>query len=396
MDDLDKIKSLSKKIATSLLKGETPIDLEKFKTLTEDDKKRIIFGITNRNKREERLQLKKELNKEKALKAIIGKEKQKLIRQKTFKYSAIAASVVILLSITVLLNKDDGPQINTSIIAENNIKIGTDKAVLTLEDGSEVHLEKGQAYQLNNITSNGEKITYPTGQQGGYIETKTEEIAYNVLTVPRGGQFIINLSDGTEVWLNSESQLKYPVAFNNGETRQVELVYGEAYFDVSPSTEHKGAKFKVSNEFQEVEVLGTEFNIKAYKDEANIYTTLVEGEVAVSSQGEKQSLKLKPDQQLNLNTQNNSLNIVAVSNMYKEVSWRKGKFSFRDESIKDIMNTLSRWYDMDVIFENKNVENEIYSGSFRKNSPIKEIMSAIKQESNVNGYYIKDKTLTIM
>ena len=98
------------------------------------------------------------------------------------------------------------------------------------------------------------------------------------------------MSDGTQVWLNSESQLKYPVNFIKGQTRQVELVYGEAYFDVSPSVEHNGAKFKVFNQSQEVEVLGTEFNVKAYKDETNIYTTLVEGRVVIDNGALKQSL----------------------------------------------------------------------------------------------------------
>ena len=87
--------------------------------------------------------------------------------------------------------------------------------------------------------------------------------------------FFVKLSDGTQIWLNSESKLKYPVNFKEGEPRKVELVYGEAYFDVSPSSEHNGSSFKVYNQSQEIEVLGTEFNIKAYRDETNIYTNFI-------------------------------------------------------------------------------------------------------------------------
>ena len=158
---------------------------------------------------------------------------------------------------------------------EDIITTGSDKAVLTLEDGSNIELEKGKAFKTNVVNSNGEKLVYN--------KTNQTKITYNYLTIPRGGQYFVKLSDGTEVWLNSESQLKFPVAFIKGQTREVTLVYGEAYFAVSPSTNHNGATFKVMNQGQEVEVLGTEFNIKAYKDEINIYTTLVEGKVTVSN-----------------------------------------------------------------------------------------------------------------
>src|SRR5690606_24930608 len=158
-------------------------------------------------------------------------------------------------------------------IVNKNIDTGSDKATLTLEDGSHIVLGKGTSYNTQNARSNGEKIVY------GAAESDIAKVVYNFLTVPRGGQFHVVLSDGTEVWLNSESQLKYPVNFKKGQTRQVELVYGEGYFVVSPSSDHGGTKFVVFNQFQEIEVLGTEFNIKAYKEEENIYTTLVEGKV---------------------------------------------------------------------------------------------------------------------
>ncbi len=393
MDNLDNIKSLSEKIAASLLKGETPVDLEKIDALTEEDKKRIIYNVTNRQKREERLQLKKKLNKQKAWKAITANEKPVYTIQKTYKYVAIAASITILLGVTLLLNKNDELQINTAIIAENNIEIGTDKAILTLEDGSEVHLKNGQVYQLHNVTSNGKEIIYPSYKQADHTGEKTKEVAYNIITVPRGGQFQVILSDGTKVWLNSESQLKYPVTFNGIETRRVELVYGEGYFDVSSSKHHNNTTFNVSNRFQEIEVLGTEFNIKAYKDESNICTTLVEGKVAVSYQGKKQALK--PDEQLSLNTQNNNINITTVDNTNKEVSWKEGEFSFRNKSLKEIMKVLSRWYDMEVIFENEDAKDETFMGSFKKSFSIEDALSLIKSTNSIKEYHIKDKTLTI-
>ena len=151
---------------------------------------------------------------------------------------------------------------------------------MTLADGSKIALEKGTPVQTQNANSNGEELIYESSKN-------TSRLVYNYLTIPRGGQFVIKLSDGTKVWLNSASQLKFPVAFIEGESREVELVYGEAYFEVSPSTAHKGAHFQVYNKKQKVEVVGTEFNIKAYKDESNIYTTLVNGKVNVETGNKK-------------------------------------------------------------------------------------------------------------
>jgi ferric-dicitrate binding protein FerR (iron transport regulator) len=202
----------------------------------------------------------------------------------------------------------------------------------------------------------------------------------------------MTLSDGTKVWLNSETQLKYPVSFTDSESRQVELVYGEAYFEVSPSTEHKGADFKVFHDHQEVQVLGTEFNIKAYKDETNIYTTLVEGKVAVNYNGNNQILA--PNQQSNLNTENNNITMAMVD-VYRETSWTQGVFIFKKKPLKKIMEVLSRWYDMEVVFENKELENVIFSGTFNKKHSIEDILTAIKNTKFINNYEINNKTIVI-
>ena len=226
-------------------------------------------------------------------------------RNNYWKYG-IAVSVLLLISIGFIFNSKDTTKIENSVIADvdNVIQIGTDKAILTLEDGSVIPLEKGKTYASDNLKSNGEELIYDAKN---VAET---ELVYNYLTIPRGGEFFIKLSDGTEVWLNSESQLKYPVMFREGETRQVELVYGEAYFNVSPSIKNKGAKFIVLNKNQEVEVLGTEFNIKAYKEEVNIYTALVEGKVTVRNSVSKEFLL--PNQQSIININNSTISICEV------------------------------------------------------------------------------------
>jgi len=322
------------------------------------------------------------------------KEPKKLIiplrRKAWYKYAAAAVVVGVLASgyffrdnfFNKLIEDND----NTSIIVNNKIQTGTDKATLTLSDGSEVALEKGKKYVAENLSSNGEEIIYQVAS------TTKPEIAYNYLTIPRGGQFHITLADGTEVWLNSESQLKYPVAFIDGDTRQVELIYGEAYFDVSPSTDHNGARFKVFHNMQEVQVLGTEFNIKAYKDEINIYTTLVEGKVAIDNGIVVQNLK--PSEQSILNIENKNI-IIASVDVYDETSWRNGLFSFKNKSLKEIMKVLSRWYDIDVLFLNKDMEGVKFRGVLSKDQNLEDILLTIKNTNFINAYEINNKKIIL-
>jgi len=298
-----------------------------------------------------------------------------------WKYAA--AVLVGILAGSYLFNSQ---QEDILVTVNTSIPSGTDKAMLTLGDGVSVELQKGTNFNTGVADSNGEEIVYASS------EKQTKELVYNHLTTPRGGQFFIQLSDGTKVWLNSESQLKYPEAFNYGKDREVVLVYGEAYFDVSPSTEHNGAKFKVFNKSQEIEVLGTEFNIKAYKDETNIYTTLVEGKVNVNINGSNQSLL--PNQQLNLNLKSSST-VIRKIDVYSEISWKEGVFSFENKSLKEMMKVLSRWYDVDVLIKNKSIENEEFVGILRKDENLEDILINIKNSGVIKNFEILDKKVVL-
>lgn len=300
-----------------------------------------------------------------------------------------AAAVIIGLLATNFFFKDyffNESLEKAPVIVSKTIEIGTDKATLTLEDGSVVTLQKGNNYQTKTAVSNGEEIVYDAGKRN------SSKIAYNYLTIPRGGQFHLVLSDGTQVWLNSETQLKFPVSFVEGVTRQVELVYGEAFFEVSPSTKHKGAKFKVLNQSQEVEVLGTQFNIKAYKGDTTIYTTLVEGKVAVSYS--ENSKILKPYEQAKLNLDDHKM-IIAEVDVYNEISWKDGVFSFRKKPLGEIMQVLSRWYDVDVQFANQDMKKVLFNGALRKDQNIDDVLKIIKNFKVINDYEIINKKVVI-
>lgn len=301
-------------------------------------------------------------------------------------YAAAAILVIAMASTYILRNSIFNGHIEniTPIVVSNQIEPGIDKATLTLETGEKVALEIGTSFQTQNASSNGEVIKYNN--------ITSSKLAYNYLTIPRGAQFQLTLSDGTRVWLNSETQLKYPVGFIDGESRQVELIYGEAYFEVSPSTEHKGSDFKVYNIQQEVQVLGTEFNIKAYKDETNIYTTLVEGKVAISTSKTKQILA--PNQQSILNTKTHNLSTSNID-VKGEVAWVNGEFILKNKNLAEIMKVLSRWYDMEVTFANKDLENERFIGVLGKEQDIVEILNTIKSFGVIKSYEINNKKVLL-
>lgn len=313
----------------------------------------------------------------------ITKKEKKRIPLKVFYY---AASVILLLGVTFILKFKSPDHINSPKIVNNNIEIGAGKAILTLSDGTDVALEEGEIFEKENIISTGNDIKYTKK------ETKLLDISYHSLTIPRGGYYHLELSDGTKVWLNSETQLKYPENFIQGEPRIVELKFGEAYFDVSSSELNNGSTFKVLTRDQELEVLGTEFNIKAYSDETEIYTTLVEGEVGLNTGNS--SIRLEPNQQAVLVDNSDDFSVSSVE-IYNEISWKNGIFSFERKTLKDIMKVLSRWYDMEVKFENENIEKIKFIGVLKKSQNIVNILNNLKELKYINNYSIEDKTITI-
>lgn len=297
---------------------------------------------------------------------------------------AVAATIAILISLPFFLNQE---QSNLPVEIHQPILPGSDKATLTLEDGETITLEKGKIYTEENINSDGENIIYKSDTNAVY-----KPIAYNFLTVPKGGQFFVQLSDSTKVWLNSDSKLKYPKQFRENKIREVELVYGEAYFEVSPSTAHNGAKFKVIAPAQAVEVLGTEFNIKAYSDEQKSFTTLVEGKVLTET--EKSNQLLSPGQQAVIE---NTTGIVTVEpiDVYNETSWKQGVFSFKQKSLLEITKVLSRWYNIDFEFKNENLKLVKFIGVLKKKQPLDDILNLMQNTAYIKHYEIKNQKIIL-
>ena len=312
-------------------------------------------------------------------------------RNKLERYKKIAfvASIILLVGIS-LFNQF---YFNEIIIINDPIVIGTDKAVLTLENGDQVILEKGQKFQNKTVNSDGKELSYSIKNRSS-SNFKNEKIASNFLTIPRGGQFSLNLEDGTKVLLNSDSKIKYPVKFIKGKKRQVELLYGEAFFDVSSSKNNNGSEFIVSTKTQKINVLGTKFNVKSYSEDDVITTTLVEGKVKVENG--KNQIVLFPNQQSKVDS-NSAIIDVSDVDVSQQISWIKGLFSFNDTSLEDIMHILSRWYDLEFIFKSANQKKFIFSGILERTKSIEDILFIIEKTSSSNeiNFEINNKTIII-
>lgn len=308
-----------------------------------------------------------------------------------YRRMAVAASVMLILGLVSYMWYKTEKTSEIEIVKKPQVILaGTDKAILTLGNGDEVALEKGKNFQTGEVSSNGEKLVYAEKKHNNDVE---KEQSFNYLTIPRGGQFFVKLSDGTEVWLNSETKLKYPVTFTEGLTRKVELIYGEVYFKVSPSTQHKGAGFHVLTKSQEINVLGTEFNIRAYNNDEVMATTLVEGKIRIKK-GEV-SETLKPNQQAKISQESNKIDIQEID-VSQEISWVNGLFAFNEKPLEEILTVLSRWYDTEVVFENAKQKKFVFTGILERTKAVEDILKLIEATSEGQiKFEINDKTINI-
>ena len=255
------------------------------------------------------------------------------------------------------------------VVPHHHVKPGTDKAVLTLADGTQVTLDSsgnGALAMQGNIQviqhSNGE-ISYTGNGAPG------KEMQYNNLTIPRGGQFRLTLSDGTKVWLNAASGIRYPAAFT-GRDRVVELT-GEAYFEVA---QMPSKPFKVILNNMEVQVLGTSFNIMAYGDEAVTKTTLLDGAVKIRAGG--QEMKLLPGQQAQLQ-QSGEITVNENVDVDEIVAWKNGYFQFNHEKTAGVMRQIARWYDVDISYRG-NIPDREFGGKLARSSSIDEVIRVLE------------------
>lgn len=300
-------------------------------------------------------------------------------------YVAVAATLLFGLIYFWTLQQSEIVDFSVDVIQPSTIMPGTTKATLIFANGEQVNLGNTQH---DSLEVNGVKIMSDKVIVGEKKMAQTAILEWNKLIVPRGGEHLIVLSDGTKVHVNSDSRLEFPAKFI-GKTREVRL-YGEAYFQVTSSTEHP---FIVKTENMDIRVTGTEFNVKAYKEDNLVQTTLVRGKVTVAvGEGKQEIRELLPSQQAELNTTDNNLSVRTVD-VNSVIAWKNGQFVFKDNKLEEIMSTLSRWYDFKVIYQNDEVRDLIFAGKLNRLENIDSMLEIIESTDKVQ-VDIKDKTIT--
>jgi transmembrane sensor len=261
----------------------------------------------------------------------------------------------------------------------NDIAPGGNRALLTLADGSVIILDSA----ANGIISSQGNIRVEKADDGlltyivnGKRITENDEAFYNTITTPRGGQYQVTLSDGTKVWLNAASSIRFPVLFT-GKERKVEVT-GETYFEVA---KNPAMPFRVKAENSEVEVLGTHFNINAYTDEDAIRTTLLEGKVKVSAQANTAIKYLAPGQQSGI-SKNGNISVLDNADTEEAVAWINGRFQFKSAGLKAILRQVSRWYDVEVEYRG-NIDMH-FSGQLNRSDNVSKVFEKLKLTGEVN------------
>jgi transmembrane sensor len=304
----------------------------------------------------------------------------------------VAAAAVMIIGLSAgffLIVNDDNAQIAS--VKPAVIAPGGDKAILQLADGSQVELDSvgigGIPKQgLTQIVNGAGKISYASSE-------RSEEVLFNKIITPRGGKYQIELSDGSKVWLNAMSSLRYPAAFS-GSDRVVELT-GEAYFEIAKNSK---MPFKVRIPTgSEVEVLGTHFNIMAYGEEPVMKTTLLEGSVKVSSSNVKGAV-LAPNQQAQI-FGDGKISLLKKFDATQAVAWKNDNFIFDDTELETIMRQVSRWYDVDVVYEGNQNDQEFlksiqFIGEVSRRESAQEVLNLLKLTGAVD-FVVAGRTITV-
>jgi len=299
-----------------------------------------------------------------------------------------AAVMLLLLSVGLMVYNNFNTSSGNYYV--NDIAPGKNKAVLKLADGSSIVLDN--AANGNLVTRSGIRITKTKDGQLVFSANAAsgQKIApsnghTNTITTPRGGQYQVELPDGTVVWLNAASSLQFPESFQASQQRRVTLS-GEAYFQVARDTKRP---FIVHTDEQDVKVLGTHFNINSYQEETAVKTTLLEGSVELSFS--KQHLVLKPGEQAVCKGEDLQIHAVDTEDA---IAWKNGKLKFSNENIRELMRRIARWYDVEVVYEG-NMTNKDFSGSVSRYENVSKILDVLESTNTVH-FKVEGRRITVM
>ena len=301
-----------------------------------------------------------------------------------WKYAAAAVVLLLSLSYWFVRQRPQERLVSQSVTSE--INPGGNKAMLTLSDGRVINLDEARmgtvAEQVGmkiNKTSEGQLVY----QAGKSVNGPAGVWDFNKISTPRAGQYKVNLPDGTRVWLNALSSIRFPAVFGPDE-RRVEMT-GEAYFEVAKSqrADHRLVPFRVVSKGQLIEVTGTHFNVNAYQDERAITTTLLEGSVKVlqTMGGRHPGVRLKPGEQSVIEADK----LISVRRMDPEgaVAWKDGYFRYNKTDIGEVMRQMSRWYDIDVYYQDKIMPTDRFTGFVSRSVTLGNALKMLEEVGSV-------------
>ena len=350
---------------------------------------KIYDGFKDGKRLEQKIVESRQINWEKDYQQFITKRQRtrKNRRMKTIiRYAAILTLPIVAASIFLLQKNDRQAIVSISEV----IKPGEHKAVLITGGGDRITLSDStlspiqeQNGMIVNVMNN--KVFYTLPEDSLCTQ---ESPIFNTLQIPRGGEYFLTLADGTEVWLNAETEIRYPVQFTGN--KRVVYLDGEAYFTVAPD---KKKPFTVVSTHASVSVLGTQFNFRAYPDEQDVQTTLVSGSVIMQSEKYKQQVKLVPGEEGVLEKRSANLTKLEV-NTYLYTAWKDGRFAFRDARLEDLFNILARWYDLSVFYQSPEAKDIRFTGDLNKTDDFKSILKIIEQNERVT-FTVNQRTVFI-
>jgi ferric-dicitrate binding protein FerR (iron transport regulator) len=339
----------------------------------------------------ERNKLYESVNVEQAWKEVSGvleAQHKKRVWSLVFKYAAAILLPVLLGLTTYWVLNDHSSEIAHQVV---QIQSGSRNAVLVMANGKSVDLVNDTT---KNLIENDGTVIKNSVEELSYVgqsAKKTVKTIFNTLIVPKGGEYSLFLSDGTRIFVNSMSKLVFPVRFS-GDKREITLEEGEAYFEVAKD---KSKPFIVTVKGIQVEVLGTSFNIKAYPEDTYSYTTLVEGSVKLNPNDQPSNIHImEPDQQAVFNPASAGI-IINKVDAKQIVQWTTGKYSFTNETLDEIMKTLSRWYDFNYKFEDESLKKIRFEGGLNKYESIDPILDIIAKTKKVK-VLVKGKEVSFL
>ena len=298
--------------------------------------------------------------------------------------SVIAASVALLLMFVFPFTRQvEQPE---TLVSQVGITPGGVKAILQSEDGKMIDLTSSTSSRI--VTSDGLVLVNDSLKGLRFDQSKSENqpMKYHTLAVPVGGEYHFTLADGTRVWVNSASEVRFPNCFS-GKKREI-YVKGEVYLEVARDEKHP---FVVHAGENEVRVLGTRFNLTAYPDEQEVITTLVEG--SVEFWNDQSSIRLKPGEQSVLDRETNNLEKQKVDvSIY--TSWVSGTYEYERMPLSDITRQLSRWYDVQFVYETTEFSNHPFTGVVKRDQSLEEVLSIIEKTTNIK-FKISGRTIII-